>query len=75
MVCSEMPRMLDLRFSQGNQKTSQRITPWLVARKRTLPTERPPLVAEVSANTLLKCLEDWRNYFIYLQALIPLERL
>jgi hypothetical protein len=25
-------------------------TPWLVVRKRTIPTERPPLVSEVSAN-------------------------
>jgi hypothetical protein len=25
-------------------------TPWLLVRKRTLPTERPPLVGEVSAN-------------------------
>jgi hypothetical protein len=26
------------------------ITPWLLVRKRTIPTERPPLVGEVSAN-------------------------
>jgi hypothetical protein len=25
-------------------------TPWHVVRKRTIPTERPPLVSEVSAN-------------------------
>jgi hypothetical protein len=25
-------------------------TPWLVVRKRTIPTERPPLVDEVSVN-------------------------
>jgi hypothetical protein len=25
-------------------------TPWLVVRKRTIPTERPPLVSEASAN-------------------------
>jgi hypothetical protein len=25
-------------------------TPWLLVRKRTMPTERPPLVGEVSAN-------------------------
>jgi hypothetical protein len=25
-------------------------TPWLLVRKRTIPTERPPLVSEVSAN-------------------------
>jgi hypothetical protein len=25
-------------------------TPWLLVRKRTIPTERPPLVGEVSAN-------------------------
>jgi hypothetical protein len=24
--------------------------PWLVVRKRTIPTERPPLVGEVTAN-------------------------
>jgi hypothetical protein len=26
------------------------LTPWLVVRKRTIPTERPPLVSEISAN-------------------------
>jgi hypothetical protein len=26
------------------------LTPWLLVRKRTIPTERPPLVGEVSAN-------------------------
>jgi hypothetical protein len=26
------------------------VTPWLVVRKRTIPTERPPLVSEDSAN-------------------------
>jgi hypothetical protein len=26
------------------------LTPWPVVRKRTIPTERPPLVSEVSAN-------------------------
>jgi hypothetical protein len=26
------------------------ITPWLVVCKRTIPTERPPLVSEASAN-------------------------
>jgi hypothetical protein len=25
-------------------------TPWLLVRTRTIPTERPPLVGEVSAN-------------------------
>jgi hypothetical protein len=25
-------------------------TPWLLVRKRTIPTERPPLVDEVNAN-------------------------
>jgi hypothetical protein len=25
-------------------------TPWLLVRKRIIPTERPPLVGEVSAN-------------------------
>jgi hypothetical protein len=25
-------------------------SPWLVVRKRTIPTERPPLVSEASAN-------------------------
>jgi hypothetical protein len=27
-------------------------TLWLIVRKRTIPTERPPLVGEVSANIL-----------------------
>jgi hypothetical protein len=26
------------------------LTPWPLVRKRTIPTERPPLVGEVSAN-------------------------
>jgi hypothetical protein len=30
-----------------NKTTEQ--TPWLLVRKRTIPTERPPLVGEVSA--------------------------
>jgi hypothetical protein len=25
-------------------------TPWILVRKRTIPTERPPLVGQVSAN-------------------------
>jgi hypothetical protein len=28
------------------------LTPWPLVRKRTIPTERPPLVGEVSANFL-----------------------
>jgi hypothetical protein len=28
----------------------KKLTPWLVVRKRTIPTERPPLVSEASAN-------------------------
>jgi hypothetical protein len=31
-------------------KTKRKQTPWLLVRKRTIPTERPPLVGEVSAN-------------------------
>jgi hypothetical protein len=31
-------------------KTKKKKTPWLVVRKRTIPTEQPPLVSEVSAN-------------------------
>jgi hypothetical protein len=31
-----------------NNKNKQ--TPWPVVRKRTIPTERPPLVGEVNAN-------------------------
>jgi hypothetical protein len=27
-----------------------KLTPWLLVRKRTIPTDRPPLVGEVSAN-------------------------
>jgi hypothetical protein len=30
--------------------TISTITPWLVVRKRTIPTKRPPLASEVSAN-------------------------
>jgi hypothetical protein len=29
-------------------------TPWSLARKRTVSTERPPLVGEVSANNINK---------------------
>jgi hypothetical protein len=31
-------------------KNNKKITPWLLVRKRTIPTERPPLVGQVSAN-------------------------
>jgi hypothetical protein len=31
-------------------ETKQEETPWPVVRKRNIPTERPPLVGEVSAN-------------------------
>jgi hypothetical protein len=32
------------------EPTKTHPTPWLLVRKRTIPTERPPLVSEVSAN-------------------------
>jgi hypothetical protein len=32
--------------------TKKKKTPWLLVRKRTIPTERPPLVGEVSAKLL-----------------------
>jgi hypothetical protein len=31
-------------------RIKEKRTPWPVVRKRTIPTERPPLVDEVSAN-------------------------
>jgi hypothetical protein len=36
-------------YSHSN-KTKQKQSPWPVVRKRTIPTELPPLVGEVSAN-------------------------
>jgi hypothetical protein len=42
------------RFSAGRYKgrsiTTKQQTPWLLVRKRTIPTERTPLVGEVNAN-------------------------
>jgi hypothetical protein len=32
------------------QTKTKKKTPWLLVRKRTIPTELPPLVDEVSAN-------------------------
>jgi hypothetical protein len=31
-------------------KQKQQRTPWILVHKRTIPSERPPLVGEVSAN-------------------------
>jgi hypothetical protein len=36
-----------------HKKTKTKKTPWLVVRKRTIPTERPPLVSEASAKKVL----------------------
>jgi hypothetical protein len=36
-------------FEQLSKKKKTK-TPWLLVRKRTVPTKRPPLVSEVSAN-------------------------
>jgi hypothetical protein len=41
------PHMEVVQIMYTNQKKK---TPWLVVRKRTIPTERPPLVSEASAN-------------------------
>jgi hypothetical protein len=35
-----------------NQYDPTKLTPWPLVRKRTITTERPPLVGEVSANFL-----------------------
>jgi hypothetical protein len=40
------PLMAESQLTLSNIKE----TPWLLVRKRTIPTERPPLVGEVSAN-------------------------
>jgi hypothetical protein len=33
--------------SNGSNIINKKQTPWLLARKRTIPTERPPLVGEI----------------------------
>jgi hypothetical protein len=38
------------RIQNIDYKLQEKKTPWLLVRKRTIPTERPPLVGEVSAN-------------------------
>jgi hypothetical protein len=42
-------RACKVNSSNGNNNLSLR-TLWPLVRKRTIPTERPPLVGEVSAN-------------------------
>jgi hypothetical protein len=48
MPMASYPSFICLIASILKQKQSQ--TPWILARKRTIPTERPPLVIEASAN-------------------------
>jgi hypothetical protein len=44
-------KILDLYPQIDNYRLFQHpLFPWLVVRKRTIPTERPPLVSEASAN-------------------------
>jgi hypothetical protein len=45
-IPTTLPRLLLLLLPINNNNK----TPWLLVRKRTIPTERPPLVGEVSAN-------------------------
>jgi hypothetical protein len=41
------------RIYEDNCSEGQKWAPWRLVRKRTIPTERPPLVGEVSVS-------DWR---------------
>jgi hypothetical protein len=37
-------------LGRNQKKKNKKQIPWLLVRKRTIATERPPLVGEVSAN-------------------------
>jgi hypothetical protein len=41
---------LELLHADKGTDIKQKKTPWLLVRKRTIQTERPPLVGEVNAN-------------------------
>jgi hypothetical protein len=41
------------RAGLDDMQTKKKQTPWLLVRERTIPTERPPFVGEVSANFLV----------------------
>jgi hypothetical protein len=50
-VAPNKMHLLPWRWRQSWRKPKcYHITPWFVVHKRTIPTERPPLVSEVSAN-------------------------
>jgi hypothetical protein len=40
----------DRTMDNVQKHNKQKQTPWLLVRKRTIPTEQPPLVGEVNAN-------------------------
>jgi hypothetical protein len=54
----------DLLSIKWTGKTKQKTTPWPVVRKRTIQTERPPLVGEVSANFWRKEGVSWSAHRI-----------
>jgi hypothetical protein len=45
----EKPVLDSVYFKSDTNKQTKQQTLWLLVRKRTIPTERPPLVGEVSA--------------------------
>jgi hypothetical protein len=51
-VTSRLPHFLDSRFTDGGEVVTLKKTSVALVRERTTPTERPPLVDEVSANFL-----------------------
>jgi hypothetical protein len=50
MMFSLMYTVLSYMYSELQVFQLYKKTPWLLVRKRTIPTERPPLVGEVSGN-------------------------
>jgi hypothetical protein len=50
LVHKILVQKLNIFFNYSSALDTLEQTPWLLVRKRTIPTERPPLVGEVSAN-------------------------
>jgi hypothetical protein len=51
----------NLIHSYNIHKKQTKKTQWPVVRKRTIPTERPSLVGEVSSISIVTCMSDYRR--------------
>jgi hypothetical protein len=60
-VCSEGELRQAVHFQTESEKQNiKQSSPWLLVRKRTIQTERPPLVVEVSANFFFPRIDGYR---------------